>query len=69
MPRYILRVRDFLHTYTHFNTKIKIRKDSETLFEGYVNELYSNSIQETINYYFVSDVDADNGYVVLSCIE
>lgn len=62
-----LTVKEFVHHYIPSNTKIRVIKSCETLFEGTLDELYYYGTNVLSN--IVAMVGVDEGFVCLSCRE
>lgn len=62
-----LTVRQFADSYIASNTKIRVVKSFETIFEGTLDELYYYGAEVLNN--IVAMVGADDDFVCLSCRE
>ena len=62
-----LTVKEFVDHYISSNTKIRVVKKCETLFEGTLDELYYYGTN--VLYNIIAMVGADEGFVCLSCRE
>ena len=67
MMNFSLTVKQFADHYIPSNTKIRVVKACETLFEGTLEELYYSGMDVLNN--VVAIVGADEGFVCLSCRE
>lgn len=67
MMNFNLTVKQFADHYIPSNTKVRVIKSCETLFEGTLDELYYSGMDVLNN--VVAMVGAEEGFVCLSCRE